>query len=42
MDKVQYLVEANRQLSDEKYYALLPHTIKSEIQGMIRDSGRVV
>lgn len=37
MDKVQYLLEANRQLTKDKYYSPLPHLIHLETQNLIRE-----
>jgi len=40
MDKAQYLLEANRQLSNDQHYSLLPHSIQPETQDRIREMVR--
>lgn len=37
MDKIQYVSEANRQLSNVKHYAPLSHSIQLETQSMMRE-----
>ena len=37
MDKVQYLLEAERQLSNVQHYVPLPHSIQTATQEMIRE-----
>lgn len=42
MDKVQYLLEANKQLNNIKHYTPLPHSIQLETQVRIRDIVRTL
>jgi len=37
MDRVQYLLEADKHLNNTKHYATLPQLIQAQTQGMIRD-----